>query len=233
MMSKNNKSVKKSFCKVCFDSGKSEKEYTSHFVKSEPGGKGKIVCPTLLNVECSYCHSKGHTKSHCEVLKKNIKQERRSVSRCEYREKKEKKEKREKREKRENVFEYLIDECSGSGSGEDVEDVEVKEDFPALVGCSVKEMGSVEEVKVTSYASIVAKEVKVEKKAIVESETRLKSAMRSWAEWSDSESEEEEDDLKSELSWDAQIYPEDRKEYYEVEEENLGCYKGYEDETDW
>jgi len=43
------KKVAKPFCKVCFDAGKSEVEYTSHFVKSEPGIKGKVVCPTLLN----------------------------------------------------------------------------------------------------------------------------------------------------------------------------------------
>ena len=63
----------KPFCKVCHDSGKTEAEYTSHFVKSEPGSKGKVVCPTLLSQGCSYCHETGHTVSYCQVLKQNNK----------------------------------------------------------------------------------------------------------------------------------------------------------------
>ena len=220
-MSKFNKSVKKPFCKVCFDSGKSEMEYTSHFVKSEPGPKGIVVCPTLQNLECSYCHSKGHTKSHCLVLKKNIKQDNRNRSRGVY---KEKKEKKEKDVKSKNVFECL-DECSSS-SDED----EVEEEFPALVARSVKAMSVVEEVKRTSYASMAAKEVK-EVKAEVPSAPRVKAPMRSWAEWSDSDSDEE--DAKSELSWDAKIYPEDRKDYYQVEKKVSVGYQGYVEETDW
>ena len=68
-----NKAAVKPFCKVCHDSGKTEAEYTSHFVKSEPGSKGKVVCPTLLNQGCSYCHETGHTVSYCQVLKQNNK----------------------------------------------------------------------------------------------------------------------------------------------------------------
>lgn len=59
---------KKTFCKVCFDAGKTEQEYTSHFLKDRPGPKGKVVCPTLLATECRYCHDHGHFKSHCPVL---------------------------------------------------------------------------------------------------------------------------------------------------------------------
>jgi hypothetical protein len=68
-----NKAAVKPFCKVCHDSGKTEAEYTSHFVKSEPGSKGKVVCPTLLSQGCSYCHETGHTVSYCQVLKQNNK----------------------------------------------------------------------------------------------------------------------------------------------------------------
>jgi hypothetical protein len=67
------KKVLKPFCKVCFDAGKSETEYTSHFVKSEPGIKGKVVCPTLLNQACTYCHQNGHTVKFCKVLAQNNK----------------------------------------------------------------------------------------------------------------------------------------------------------------
>lgn len=53
------------FCKVCRDAGKTEKEYTSHFVKDQPGRNGKVVCPTLLNQSCRICGNTGHTSSYC------------------------------------------------------------------------------------------------------------------------------------------------------------------------
>ena len=59
---------KKPFCKICFDSGKTEQEYTNHYLKDRPGPQGKVVCPTLLATECRYCHDLGHFKSHCPVL---------------------------------------------------------------------------------------------------------------------------------------------------------------------
>ena len=55
----------KPFCKVCQDAGKSESEYTSHFVKDVPGPKGKVVCPTLLSQACRICNETGHTSSYC------------------------------------------------------------------------------------------------------------------------------------------------------------------------
>jgi hypothetical protein len=57
------------FCKVCKDSGCSEAEYTSHFVKDQPGPTGKVVCPTLLNQACRICNAKGHTSSYCPQYK--------------------------------------------------------------------------------------------------------------------------------------------------------------------
>ena len=53
------------YCKVCRDAGKPASEYTSHFVKDQPGPEGKIVCPTLLNQACRICHNTGHTSSYC------------------------------------------------------------------------------------------------------------------------------------------------------------------------
>ena len=52
------------FCKVCFDAGRPETEYTSHFVKDQPGGI--IICPTLLNQACRICQKPGHTSSYCQ-----------------------------------------------------------------------------------------------------------------------------------------------------------------------
>jgi len=53
------------FCKVCRDAGRPEKEYTSHYVKDQPGPQGKIICPTLLNQACRICGKTGHTSSYC------------------------------------------------------------------------------------------------------------------------------------------------------------------------
>ena len=68
--------VVKPYCKVCHDAGKLESEYTSHFVKSEPGHMGVVVCPTLLNQKCRFCDKLGHTVSRCpDIANINKKQE--------------------------------------------------------------------------------------------------------------------------------------------------------------
>lgn len=66
----NKKSTKGPFCKVCFDTGKPESVYTSHYVRNVPGENGVVVCPTLLDIQCRYCKKKGHTTSKCPILKK-------------------------------------------------------------------------------------------------------------------------------------------------------------------
>jgi hypothetical protein len=53
------------FCKVCYDAKCSVDEYTSHFVKDQPGPNGKVVCPTLLAQNCLICGVPGHTSSYC------------------------------------------------------------------------------------------------------------------------------------------------------------------------
>ena len=65
--------LKKPFCKVCFDAGKPESTYTNHYVKNVPGQNGKVVCPTLLDLNCRYCLKNGHTVSHCPDLAQNNK----------------------------------------------------------------------------------------------------------------------------------------------------------------
>jgi hypothetical protein len=59
--------VKKQFCKICFDAGKKESEYTTHFVKDQGG---KVICPYLLyEVVCGFCKKKeGHTTKNCPRL---------------------------------------------------------------------------------------------------------------------------------------------------------------------
>ena len=68
----NNNNNKKPFCKVCKDSRKSEKEYSSHYLKDRDG---QVICPTLLNQACLFCNIKGHTKSFCVLAKAQKKKE--------------------------------------------------------------------------------------------------------------------------------------------------------------
>jgi hypothetical protein len=59
--------AKKALCQVCKDAGKTEKEYTSHFVRDKPGPDGVTVCPLLLSLNCRRCGKKGHTFKYCKV----------------------------------------------------------------------------------------------------------------------------------------------------------------------
>ena len=61
----------KKYCKVCHDAGKSETEYTTHFIRADRDPCSKIVCPTLLSLECRYCSKKGHTVKYCKLLEKD------------------------------------------------------------------------------------------------------------------------------------------------------------------
>ena len=63
------------FCKVCKDAGCPESDYTSHFVKDQPGPNGKVVCPTLLNQSCRICNQPGHTSSYCKQYKPRVSQQ--------------------------------------------------------------------------------------------------------------------------------------------------------------
>ena len=60
-----NTNTKTPYCKVCHDAGRPESEYTSHYVKDQPGPDGKVVCPTLLNQACRICQQTGHTSTYC------------------------------------------------------------------------------------------------------------------------------------------------------------------------
>ncbi len=74
-MSKFINHAKKPFCKVCFDAGKPESDYTSHRVRSLPdmNGKTTVTCPVLASTECRYCYKFGHTTKFCTVLEENKK----------------------------------------------------------------------------------------------------------------------------------------------------------------
>jgi hypothetical protein len=56
---------------VCQDAGKTEAEYTSHFVRRTTDPNSEVICPTLLATECRYCHGLGHTLSRCPIRENN------------------------------------------------------------------------------------------------------------------------------------------------------------------
>jgi hypothetical protein len=210
----NTKNVPKPHCKVCFDAGKPESEYTSHWVRTLPdrSGKSTITCPTLLNTECRYCSQIGHTTKFCKVLEKYNKEREREEK---VQKKEVKKTAKQPKPVAANAFASLCDS--------DTDEEEVSE-YPTLkvVLPTVKQVLPTvkqQEVK-TGWAAIVAKpaEIKkvveptkptglvmlsdyikpVEEKKVMKPAPWAKSqsvVKKSWADESDSEDETEEYDF--------------------------------------
>ena len=201
-----NKSTKKTgkFCKVCFDSGKDESIYTSHFVKSAPS-LGVIVCPTLKATECRYCKKSGHTVKFCKALQEKEKMnKKRKEMPTKTPVKKEK-----IVEKVRNPFEVLI-----MDSDDEDEDVIV-----STIVTSMTSMTSAPKVALTGWAAIAALPKKEEPKnvTLVVKEKAVEKAVekpveesgnsymkkdfsnkvwKSWADYSDSDDDEEEEDYE-------------------------------------
>ena len=57
-------------CKVCRDAGKSEQEYSSHWVRDKVG---RVTCPTLLSQKCRNCGKSGHTIKYCKARAVSLK----------------------------------------------------------------------------------------------------------------------------------------------------------------
>ena len=184
----NNKQVNKPFCKVCHDAGKPESVYTSHFVRSAPGPNGKVVCPTLLSLECRYCYQSGHTVKFCSVLKEKTDyqaraQEKQSVVQPRPTQKKQE-------IKPTNAFAAL--DVSDEESDEETKVTTViKEEFPALGGAK----SSVQETtkpSAFSYAKALATEIP---KPVV---ARPLPTIVIKGRWADAESSDEEDEDEDE-----------------------------------
>jgi len=143
-------SVRKPYCKVCHDAGKSESDYTSHYVRSLPDkqGNSKVICPTLLNTECRYCYELGHTSKFCPKLASREKEAERNR----------KAEERLSRETKKPVYQPKKIQFGGFSALMDSDDEDEnkksieKEEFPALGAPSQR-------VTITSYASVAAKPV--------------------------------------------------------------------------
>jgi hypothetical protein len=169
---------------VCFDSGKDESIYTSHFVKSAPVN-GVIVCPILKATECRYCKKSGHTVKFCKALQEKEKMNKKMPTKTPV--------KKEKVvEKMINPFEVLIMES------DDEDEVNV----PSIVTIAPK-------IALTGWAAIAAMPKKEEPKKVtlvmkekpVEESGNMylkkdfsNRVWKSWADYSDSDDEEEDYD---------------------------------------
>jgi hypothetical protein len=123
-VTKNSTPIQK-YCKVCHDTGKSEAEYRSHFVRETRDPNSRVVCPTLLSLcECRYCFKKGHTVKYCEVLRNKDKEQ--VAPRAQAPKKAEEKPKG----KQTNIFAILDSDCEEEDAEPKVDEVRVS--FPAL-----------------------------------------------------------------------------------------------------
>ena len=185
----------KPFCKVCHDAGKPIEVYTSHFVKSEPGPKGKVVCPTLLEQACTFCHTNGHTVSYCMELKMRNKDRRRQDF------KKKEEPKKTKKLTRKNAFLELMEDSDSDNESVVAEVNVIKiEEFPALC-----QQTNVSKQQGMSYANMAAKPVVKMAATIPEPvqvaaeeddykhipQIKRQEKMRSWADWSDSDDDDD------------------------------------------
>ena len=53
------KKIYEKFCLFCKRQGKSEEEYTSHFLRETKDPTSKYTCPEILQVQCSNCFNNG------------------------------------------------------------------------------------------------------------------------------------------------------------------------------
>lgn len=197
---------KKPFCKVCQDAGKPEACYTSHYVRSEPGPKGKIVCPTLLALVCKHCFKQGHTISYCKEVNKNAAKEKYNQSQIPN--------KNQKLEKKKgNVFEYLLEEK---------EEVTKIDEFPALSAAptfinanTVNKKRSYAYIAKTAHEEAVQEEIiieyieKMQPKEIIKPTIVVKPIIKAKPiSWADYESDDDDDDDEEELITAAEYYKE-------------------------
>ena len=207
---KSESSARKPFCKVCYDAGKPESEYTNHYVKSLPDkrtGKCNTTCPTLLNLECRYCYGHGHTTKYCPVLEERKKTEAKIVKDQEKDELVKEKQKPipAKSQNILNIYNILNDSDDESADEQKPKKVE---EFPALGEPSVR---------IFSYANAAAKKPEPAKQAeqlpsgfqVLKTGDQIKKTegkkdfnfrFTNWAAYSDDE-DDDEDDEKVETAW--------------------------------
>lgn len=203
----NNKSAsKKPFCKVCHDAGKTEAEYTSHFVRSRPdmNGNTKVTCPVLAATECRYCYKQGHTTKFCPVIEENNKRAKKDKSvAIQYQKAEQRAAHKPVSNKFAGGFAALADDSDPEGEKPmpppawGKAKVEVEE-FPALIGVKKEAVSTVKGSPIgfkpsVSWAAMAEKPAAPVLKPIVKPEIPVltRSVTKSWADYSDSDSDEE------------------------------------------
>ena len=167
------------YCAHCFNLGKDESVFRSHFIIESPDPSSKIVCPELLATQCPYCFKTGHTTSRCPIIlaqdKSAKKEESRQKFLAEQEEKAKKATKTQKVKGGNSIFAALMED---SDIEEEKPVVKVSknnniariiEDFPALIA-SKKVVPSA--TQANSYAAMTSKS-----KSEYENEQYLKSKL--------------------------------------------------------
>jgi len=186
--SQQSKPVYKTFCKVCQDAGKTDKEYTSHNVRDR---SGKTTCPTLLALECRNCYKKGHTVKYCKLLTVQSVQERANPDKQEI-----------KKTVSKNVF--MVLESDGEEDGEDQEEQEQFVLAPALNQKPVLSYRRIiDQVNNPEAHAEAQAKAKAERDALLEAERearnkRMQQSADKKSRWIDAESSDEEDDEEEE-----------------------------------
>ena len=194
-MSRNTNNVKKPYCKVCYDAGKSEREYTNHWVKDL---NGKTTCPTLLNTECRYCHKFGHTSKFCDVLAIRKRDTRWEHPRSEV---VHKEQPQTNYRRPQNSFAVL---CDNDVSNEEVSNIIIDHSEPlgnswASIASKPKKMTPVTKPGVVTLTGCGVKASEpTAKTQVAEMEAppfvqkkNIPTSKRNWADWSESEDEDE------------------------------------------
>ena len=207
-MNKKNIQQPKPFCKICFDAGKSPLEYESHYVRSSTGPDSKVVCPTLLALNCRFCHESGHTVNYCKVLAQRKKQEERmhriSTNMANFAAANAAAAKAVNAAKApKNSFALLDLSDAEDEASSDVEDADVDVDVPMETLCAASAP------IVSSYAAIAAKPAPVKQlivpyvdsDSVFESVSVTQPVRRRWADYITSDEEEEEDEEEDDYDW--------------------------------
>ena len=124
---------RKPFCKVCQDAGKPENIYTSHYTRESADPKSKVICPTLLALECRYCFKNGHTVKYCSVLASNKKMQEKAAQKQQEQKQQEQKQKEQAKAATKKKASNAFAAFDSDSEDETPTTQEIKEeDFPAL-----------------------------------------------------------------------------------------------------
>jgi len=185
-------------------------------------GKTVVLCPTLLATECTYCYKKGHTVKFCSVIAANKKQQNKAQN-IQVRQEAEEKDKKKRVSKSKSGFAVLADSSDSEKEVKKAAKIVPKpitakpvakpetysvikmNEFPALSNAKKE----VKPAAITGWAAITAKSAeqfqdeKILQEIMVQSMKRMQPPImkakivtqvkKSWAEWSSSEDEDEEE----------------------------------------